>query len=177
MPSTVIRGAQIKDADIATADIANNAVTYGKIQVTSANSRLLGSPSTGTTVGEITVGSGLSLSGSTLTATGGAGSGFTRQIQTQVATLVTVGGIAANTDLYVVMNNPTTGTITLPSLANTTGNQIVTVKRINASVSIVPTAGDAIESVVNLNVTLSRQFQSVTLIPNNNTTPASWFII
>lgn len=177
MPSTVIRGGQIKDADIATADIANGAVTYAKIQATGANGRLLGSPSTGTTVGEIILGTGLSLSGSTLTATGGTGTGFTRQIQTQVATTVTISSIAANTDIYVVMNNPTTGTITLPSLAGTTGNQIVTVKRINASVSIVPTAGDAIESVVNLNLTLSRQFQSVTLIPNNNTTPASWFII
>ena len=47
-----------------------NAVTYGKMQAVSATARLLGSSSTTTPVQEITLGSGLSLSGTTLTATG-----------------------------------------------------------------------------------------------------------
>ena len=48
--------------------IANNAVTYAKMQAVSATSRLLGSSSTTTPVQEITVGSGLTLTGTTLTA-------------------------------------------------------------------------------------------------------------
>lgn len=53
--------------------IANNAVTYAKMQAVSATSRLLGSSSTTTPVQEITIGSGLSLTGTTLAATGSAG--------------------------------------------------------------------------------------------------------
>lgn len=53
--------------------IANNAVTYGKMQAASAASKLIGSPSTGTALGEITLGTNLSMSGTTLNATGGAG--------------------------------------------------------------------------------------------------------
>lgn len=53
--------------------IANNAVTYGKMQVVGATSRLLGSSSTTTNVQEISLGSGLSLAGTTLTSTGSGG--------------------------------------------------------------------------------------------------------
>lgn len=54
------------------ATIAANAVTYGKMQSMTAN-RLLGSGLTGTSVGEITLGTGLSFTGNTLNAatTGG----------------------------------------------------------------------------------------------------------
>jgi len=55
--------------------IASNAVTYAKMQAVSTTSKLLGSSSTTTPIQEITIGSGLSLSGTTLTATGGGGSG------------------------------------------------------------------------------------------------------
>ena len=51
------------------ATIANNAVTYAKMQAVSTTSKLLGSSSTTTPVQEITVGSGLTLSGTTLTNT------------------------------------------------------------------------------------------------------------
>jgi hypothetical protein len=50
--------------------IANNAVTYAKMQAVSATSRLLGSSSTTTPVQEITLGSGLTLTGTTLIAGG-----------------------------------------------------------------------------------------------------------
>jgi len=52
--------------------IANNAVTFAKMQTLSAQSLLMGSKSTGgTDVTEISLGAGLSMSGSTLNATGG----------------------------------------------------------------------------------------------------------
>ncbi len=57
-------------AQIATGDIADNAVTYGKIQAESGSSLLLGSSSSGTAVTEITLGTGLSVTGTTLNASG-----------------------------------------------------------------------------------------------------------
>lgn len=53
--------------------IANNAVTYGKMQAVSTTSKLLGSSSTTTPVQEISLGSGISMSGTTLSATGTGG--------------------------------------------------------------------------------------------------------
>jgi hypothetical protein len=55
------------------ATIADNAVTYAKMQAVSTTSRLLGSSSTTTPVQEITLGSGLSLAGTTLSSTGSGG--------------------------------------------------------------------------------------------------------
>ena len=51
--------------------IAANAVTYAKMQAVSTTSRLLGSSSTTTAVQEISIGSGLTLTGTTLSASGG----------------------------------------------------------------------------------------------------------
>jgi hypothetical protein len=51
--------------------IDSGAVTYAKLQTASTNSKLLGTSSTSTTFAELTLGTGLSLSGTTLTATGG----------------------------------------------------------------------------------------------------------
>jgi hypothetical protein len=49
--------------------IDSGAVTYAKLQTASTNSKLLGTSSTSTTFAELTIGTGLSLSGTTLTAT------------------------------------------------------------------------------------------------------------
>jgi hypothetical protein len=57
------------------ATIAANAVTYGKIQAVTASSKLLGSTASGTAVAEITLGTNLSMTGSTLNAAGGGGGG------------------------------------------------------------------------------------------------------
>lgn len=64
--NNAVTSAKILDNTIATADIANSAVTYAKMQNASA-SRLLGNP-TGASAApsEISLGSGLSFSGSTL---------------------------------------------------------------------------------------------------------------
>jgi trimeric autotransporter adhesin len=56
-----------------TTTIANNAVTYAKMQAVSTTSKLLGSSDSSTAVQELTLGSGLSISGSTITATGSGG--------------------------------------------------------------------------------------------------------
>lgn len=58
---------------VSTSKIANNAVTYAKMQAVSATSKLLGSSDSTTPVQEITLGTNLSMSGTTLNATGGTG--------------------------------------------------------------------------------------------------------
>jgi len=60
----------------ATWTIDNDAVTYAKMQNVSATSRLLGRASSGSgDVEEITIGSGLTLTGTTISASGGGGGG------------------------------------------------------------------------------------------------------
>jgi hypothetical protein len=73
-------GATVADADYGNITVSgtgtvwtidNGVVTYAKMQAASASSRVIGSSSTSTTLTELTLGTGLSLSGTTLTATGG----------------------------------------------------------------------------------------------------------
>ena len=56
------------------ATIANNAVTYAKMQAASAVAKLIGSDASGTALGEITLGTNLSMAGSTLNAAVASGS-------------------------------------------------------------------------------------------------------
>lgn len=77
---------------VVTADVASNAITYGKIQAASTNSILLGTPSSGTAYQEITLGTGLSMSSGTLSAMGTGG------------TVTSV----ASADGSITVTNPTT---------------------------------------------------------------------
>lgn len=65
---------QIDASAVGSSEIANNSVALGDIAVAGANSKLVGSGSAGSgaSYSEITVGSGLSMSGTTLSATGSA---------------------------------------------------------------------------------------------------------
>ena len=72
-------GATVADADYGNITVSgtgtvwtidNGVVTYAKMQAASTNSKILGSSSTSTSIAELTLGTGLSLSGTTLSATG-----------------------------------------------------------------------------------------------------------
>jgi hypothetical protein len=87
---TIDTGAVVED-DIATnavtnTKIANDAVTYAKMQNVSTTSRLLGRASAGAgDIEEITIGSGLTLTGTTLSASGGGSTGAPAFIVTKTA--------------------------------------------------------------------------------------------
>lgn len=111
--------------------IANNAVTYAKMQAVSATSKLLGSSSTTTPVQEITIGTGLTLTGTTLTAagTGGTVTSVTATSPLTGGTITTTGSIGiqvANTSQggylsstdWNTFNSKGTGTVT--SVSGTT---------------------------------------------------------
>ncbi len=124
------------------ATIAANAVTYAKMQAISTTSKLLGSSSTTTPVQEITLGTGLSLSGTTLSATGSGGSVTTVSVvtangisgsvanpTTTPAITLTLGAITPSsvTTPAVIGGTGTTSTLTLQSTSGvgTTGADII----------------------------------------------------
>ncbi len=80
----------LADNAVSSSKILNAAVTYDKIQAVSANSKLLGSGAagSGSSPTELTLGTNLSMSGNTLNASPGGGSGTV----TSVATTTPIGG-------------------------------------------------------------------------------------
>ncbi len=102
---------KILDGTIKTADLEDNSVIYEKLQNLSTTGRLLGSSDTSTAVQEITLGTGLSLNGNELTASGTGG------------TVTSVG--LSLPDFFTVSNSPVTNSGSLTgTLVNQTKNTV-----------------------------------------------------
>ena len=104
-----------------TTTIGANKVTYGMIQAITASSKLLGSTASGTAVAEITLGTNLSMTGSTLNASGGGGD-------------VTGPSVAVDGDVAVF--NGTTGKIIKVGTTTGTGNLVRETSAILTTVSL-----------------------------------------
>lgn len=124
--ASAVTSSKILDGTIATADIADDQITYAKLQNVAANSvlannttgsanvaeialsasQLLGRGSTGN-IAAITLGSGLSMSGTTLSATGSGGDGIYGGDGTVPdGTLATIGTSMANQDNFAIGRFP-----------------------------------------------------------------------
>ena len=116
------------------ATISPNAVTYSKMQAVSTTSKLLGSSSTTTPVQEITLGTGLSLVGTLLTATGSGGTvtSFGKTDNYGIISSVTnptttpVHAIAVDTSLIASRNRLTVDSTVLATAINSKGTGSVT---------------------------------------------------
>ena len=107
-----------------TTTIGANKVTYGMIQAVGASSKLLGSTASGTAVAEITLGTNLSMSGSTLNAAGGSGD---------------VTGPSVSVDGDVAVFNGTTGKIIKVGATTGTGNLVRETSAILTTASLLNT--------------------------------------
>ncbi len=96
---------------VGTAEIQDNAILYNKIQNLSTTSGLLGSSSTTTAVQEIILGSGLSLTGTTLTSTGTGGT-------------VTSVGLSLPSFIEVTNSTVTGSGVLTGTLADQSGNTV-----------------------------------------------------
>jgi hypothetical protein len=126
------------------ATIANNAVTFGKMQAITAN-KLLGSGLSGTAVSEITIGTGLSFTGTTLNATSSGGT------VTDI-TVVNANGFSGT------VANPTTSpdiTLTTPVTGIIKGNGTAISAAIAADFPVLNqnTTGNAATVTTNANLT------------------------
>ena len=109
--------------------ISPNVVTYSKMQAVSTTNKLLGSSSTATPVQEITLGSGLNLTGTTLTAAGSGGTVTSASVTTangisgSVANATTTPAITLTLGAITPTSIAATGAITGSNLSGTnTGN-------------------------------------------------------
>lgn len=167
----VVTSAKILNGTIATADIADAAITYAKIQSVTDGTILGRSAGTNGVVQEISIGSGLSMSAGTLSSTSGGGSVTSVQVSGGTTGLTTSGGPITGS-----------GTITLAgtlSIANG-GTGSTTASSAFNSLSPMTTLGDIIYGSASGtgtrlagNVTTTKQFLSQTGNGSISATP-SW---
>jgi hypothetical protein len=159
---------------VGTSNIANSAVTLAKIANAAANSKLLGAGAAGTGApyAELTLGTNLSMSGTTLNATGGGtpgGSNGQLQINSSGSfggviigptlvnnsgTLDVSGSVVAGTTQTVTTSQWSAGTtfvvttaaqtLTLPVSSTLSANGGIAIQTIGQSVTLAPNAADAI---------------------------------
>lgn len=171
-----------------TAKLVDGIVTYAKLQVASTSSKLIGSPSTGTTLQEITIGTGLSLSGGTLTATGGSGgitsvarvtadvsAGPSAYVTVTDFTLAVAAGEIWTAEFHIYYESGGNGTAhflfttpTSPTSFLSTGFSVVGAA-INSDVGISPTGVDittntTVNGIVKLSVTIENGSNAGSLV-------------
>jgi hypothetical protein len=122
--------------------IDNDAVTYAKMQNVSAASKLLGRGDSGSgDVQEITLGSNLSMSGTTLNASGG-GSGIGRSVVFSSGSFTA--GSTASTDYYYFLEGAHTPT--LPTAVSNT-NKYTFKNRHTAAIAFTTTSSQTIDGI------------------------------
>jgi hypothetical protein len=132
--STVVT-TMIKNLNVTTAKIAANAVTYGKMQEMTAAGKLLGSGETGTAVAELSLGTGLSFTGTTINASNNIGNVITVTADEQLT--------AANNSVY------TSAAMTLTLPAPGAGNQGLTFRIIKTDNDTILTFSQSIYTTTN----------------------------
>lgn len=155
-------------AKIKTDDIVNSQITLDKM-ADIANNRLVGRATSGTGVPEaITIGSGLTLTGTTLSASGGGGGGgITRSIN-NVATNTTAGSTALIDYIYFVSG---TTTITLPTAVGNSNRY--TIKNVGTGIVTIATTSSQTIDDGTAPITITSNNNSLDLVSNN----ANWKLI
>jgi hypothetical protein len=172
-PGSGSQAATLSANAVGTSNIANSAVTLAKIQNAAANSKLLGSGAagSGSAYAELTLGTNLSMSGTTLNATGAvrlaAQAGNSRLIRRahcrrdhrrntgqQLCTLDTASTVVAGTTQTVTAGLWKAGTVfrvttaaqtlTLPVSSTLSTNGGIAIQTIGQSVTLAPNASDSI---------------------------------
>ena len=122
--------------------ITANAVTYAKMQNVSTTKKLLGSSASTTPVQEITIGTGLTLTGSTISATVSSSSTLIRDSTYSVS-----GNISINDDVSYI-NSPAGATsFFLPNAASVSKGKLFYVKNISGSSATIKSLGGTIDGV------------------------------
>lgn len=149
----------------ATWTVDNAAITYAKIQNVTDN-RILGrSAGSAGTVQEIQIGSGLTLSGGTLSASGGSGYTITTQTSNYTET--------ATSGTRIIVGNTTGGsfTVTLPTAVGNTAVLIIKKSAGSAGLVIDGAGSETIDG--GATATLLEVNSSITLVSNNS----NWIIV
>jgi hypothetical protein len=144
--------------------IDNQAVTYAKIQNVTDNKLLGRSAGSAGSVQEITIGSGISLSGGTLTASSSSYS---------IATKTTTYTETATSGEIVLLADTTSGAFTINLATAVSNTSKVTIKKIAGSATLTVDANGSQTIDGGLTASIVRIYESITLVSDN----ANWHII